>query len=76
MTCRGLGFGGRFWTGLPHGKKKENPFFSGERKRRGMQEEVQETRRGPELSGHYSRDRSEYVNVIEVISEPFACEFR
>ena len=26
----------------------------------------------PELSGHYSRDRSESVNVIGVISEPFA----
>ena len=28
------------------------------------------------LSGHYSRDWSEYVNVIGVISEPFAREFR
>ena len=28
------------------------------------------------LSGHYSRDWSEYVNVIGVISEPFASEFR
>ena len=28
-----------------------------------------------ELSGHYSRDRNEYVNVIGVISEPFAGEF-
>ena len=30
----------------------------------------------PALSGHYSRDWSEYVNVIGVISEPFAREFR
>ena len=29
----------------------------------------------PDLGGHYSRDRSEYVNVIRVISDPFACEF-
>ena len=29
-----------------------------------------------ELSGHYSRDWSEYVNVIGVISEPFAHELR
>ena len=29
-----------------------------------------------EHSGHYSRDWSEYVNVIGVISEPVACEFR
>ena len=28
------------------------------------------------LSGHYSRDWSEYVNVIGVIREPFAREFR
>ena len=28
------------------------------------------------LSGHYSRDWSEYVNVIGVTSEPFAREFR
>ena len=28
------------------------------------------------LSGHYSRDWSESVNVIGVISEPFAHEFR
>ena len=28
------------------------------------------------LSGHYSPDWSEYVNVIGVISEPFAHEFR
>ena len=28
------------------------------------------------LSGHYSRDWSESVNVIGVISEPFAREFR
>ena len=27
-------------------------------------------------SGHYSRDWSEYVNVIGVISEPFDREFR
>ena len=25
-------------------------------------------------SGHYSRDWSEHVNVIGVISEPFVCE--
>ena len=30
----------------------------------------------PTLSGHYSRDWSESVNVIGVISEPLACEFR
>ena len=30
----------------------------------------------PKLSGHYSRDWSEYVNVIGVISEPFARELR
>ena len=30
----------------------------------------------PELSGHYSRDWSESVNVIGVIREPFAREFR
>ena len=29
-----------------------------------------------EPSGHYSRDWSESVNVIGVISEPFAREFR
>ena len=29
-----------------------------------------------DLSGHYSRDWSEYVNVIGVIGEPFAREFR
>ena len=28
------------------------------------------------LSGHYSRDWSEYVNVIGVISEPFDRELR
>ena len=28
-----------------------------------------------ELSGHYSGDWSEYVDVIGVISEPFALEF-
>ena len=28
-----------------------------------------------DLSGHYLRDWSEYVNVIGVISEPFAHEF-
>ena len=28
------------------------------------------------LSGHFSRDWSEYVNVIGVISEPFALEIR
>ena len=28
------------------------------------------------VSGHYSRDWSEYVNVIRVISEPFARDFR
>ena len=27
------------------------------------------------ISGHYSRDWSEYVNVIGVISEPFTREF-
>ena len=27
-----------------------------------------------DLSGHYSRDWSEYVNVIGVISEPFAVD--
>ena len=31
---------------------------------------------GWNLSGHYSRDWSEYVNVIRVISGPFAREFR
>ena len=31
---------------------------------------------GRVLGGHYSCDWSEYVNVIEVISEPFAREFR
>ena len=31
--------------------------------------------RVPDLSGHYLRDWSESVNVIEVISGPFACEF-
>ena len=30
---------------------------------------------GDKLSGHYSRDWSGYVNVIGVISEPFAREF-
>ena len=30
----------------------------------------------PVLGGHYSRDWSESVNVIGVISEPFAREFR
>ena len=30
----------------------------------------------PELSAHYSRDLSESVNMIGVISEPFAREFR
>ena len=29
---------------------------------------------GWNLSGHYSRDRSEYVNVMGVISEPFPHE--
>ena len=29
-----------------------------------------------DLSGHYSRDWSEYVNVIGAIREPFAREFR
>ena len=28
------------------------------------------------LSGHYSRDWSEHVNVIGAIGEPFAREFR
>ena len=31
---------------------------------------------GQDLSGHYSRDWSEYVNVIGAISGPFAREFR
>ena len=30
----------------------------------------------PDLSGQYSRDRSEYVNVMGVVSEPFASKFR
>ena len=30
----------------------------------------------PDLSGHYSRDWSEAVNVTGAISEPFAREFR
>ena len=29
-----------------------------------------------DLSGHCSRDWSEYANVIGVIRETFACEFR
>ena len=31
---------------------------------------------GTDLSGHYSRDWSESVNVIRAISEPFTSEFR
>ena len=38
-------------------------------------EEVSHGLKARDLSGHYSRDWSEYVNVIGVISEPFAREF-
>ena len=30
----------------------------------------------PKLSGHYSRDWSEYVNLIGAICGPCACQFR